>query len=86
MTHFTRATIALLLAGLIILSGGTEGRAAGAVKIAFVIGNAKYPDNEFVLNDAVTPGNAWPENSRLPSTIADQTSKNGESGRADRAN
>ena len=47
-----RATIALLLAGLIIQSGGAASRAAEAAKIALVIGNAKYPDNEFVLNDA----------------------------------
>src|SRR6266702_3370350 len=52
MSHFMRATIALLLAGLIILSGGAASRAADAAKIALVIGNAKYPDNEFVLNDA----------------------------------
>ncbi|KJC34372.1 hypothetical protein UB31_38945 [Bradyrhizobium sp. LTSP849] len=49
-----RAAIALLLAGLIILSGGVASRAADAAKIALVIGNAKYPDNEFVLNDAAS--------------------------------
>ncbi|HEX9209447.1 MAG TPA: caspase family protein [Bradyrhizobium sp.] len=47
-----RAIMALLLAGLIIVSGGTASRAADAAKIALVVGNAKYPDNEFVLNDA----------------------------------
>lgn len=46
-----RAAIMLLLAGLIALYGGTPSRAADAAKIALVIGNAKYPDNEFVLND-----------------------------------
>jgi tetratricopeptide (TPR) repeat protein len=52
MSHFMRAIAALLLAGLIIASGTETGRAADAAKIALVIGNAKYPDNEFVLNDA----------------------------------
>ena len=49
-----RAAVVLLLAGLIIVSGGGESRAADAAKIALVIGNAKYPDNEFVLNDAAS--------------------------------
>ncbi|MDA9508873.1 hypothetical protein XI09_30420 [Bradyrhizobium sp. CCBAU 11386] len=47
-----RTTIALLLAGLIAVCAGTASRAADAAKLALVIGNAKYPDNEFVLNDA----------------------------------
>lgn len=47
-----RATLALLLAALMIAGGSTAGGAADAAKIALVIGNAKYPDNEFVLNDA----------------------------------
>ena len=47
-----RTIIALLLAGLIIPSGGSASRAADGAKIALVIGNAKYPDNEFALNDA----------------------------------
>lgn len=46
-----RAAIMLLLAGLIALNGSTASRAADAAKIALVIGNAKYPDNEFVLDD-----------------------------------
>ncbi|WP_456622678.1 MULTISPECIES: caspase family protein [unclassified Bradyrhizobium] len=51
MSHFMRAAAVLLLAGLIVASGSTAGRAADAAKIALVIGNAKYPDNEFVLTD-----------------------------------
>ena len=47
-----RAAVVLLLAGLIVVSGGAASHAADATKIALVIGNAKYPDNEFVLNDA----------------------------------
>jgi hypothetical protein len=72
MTHFTRATIALLLAGLIILSGGTESRAAGAVKVALVIGNAKYPDNEFVLNDAVNDAQDVAEELKRDGFIVDR--------------
>ena len=49
-----RAAVVLLLAGLIIVGGGAESRAADAVKIALVIGNAKYPDNEVGLNDAAS--------------------------------
>jgi uncharacterized caspase-like protein len=72
MTYFTRATIALLLAGLIILSGGTEGRAASAVKIALVIGDAKYPDNEFVLNDAVNDAQDVAEELRRDGFVVDR--------------
>jgi tetratricopeptide (TPR) repeat protein len=52
MSHFMRATLVLLLAGLMTVGGGAASRAADAPRIALVIGNAKYPDNEFVLNDA----------------------------------
>lgn len=47
-----RAAVTLFLAGLIVASGMAASRAADAAKIALVIGNAKYPDNEFVLTDA----------------------------------
>lgn len=46
-----RAAMMLLLAGLIALGGSTASRAADAAKIALVIGNARYPDNESVLNE-----------------------------------
>jgi cytochrome c-type biogenesis protein CcmH/NrfG len=52
MSHFMRAAVTLFLAGLIVTSGMAASRAADAAKIALVIGNAKYPDNEFVLTDA----------------------------------
>jgi uncharacterized caspase-like protein len=51
MSHFMRAAFMLLLAGLVVLSGGAACHAADAAKIALVIGNAKYPDNEFVLSE-----------------------------------
>ena len=58
MSHFVRTTIALLLAGLIAVCGGTTSHAADAAKLALVIGNAKYPDNELVLNDAANDAQA----------------------------
>jgi tetratricopeptide (TPR) repeat protein len=58
MSHFMRTTIALLLAGLIAMCAGTTSRAADAAKLALVIGNAKYPDNELVLNDAANDAQA----------------------------
>ncbi|MBR0826217.1 caspase family protein [Bradyrhizobium manausense] len=47
-----RTAVALLLTGLIVILASAEGRAADPSRIALVIGNAKYPDNEFVLTDA----------------------------------
>ena len=51
MSLFTRTAMISLLAGLFALSSGPPSRAADAAKLALVIGNARYPDNEFVLND-----------------------------------
>ncbi|MBR0994690.1 caspase family protein [Bradyrhizobium japonicum] len=48
MSHFMRAATMLLLTGLLVLGAS---RAADAAKLALVIGNARYPDNEFVPND-----------------------------------
>jgi tetratricopeptide (TPR) repeat protein len=48
-----RVISALLLAGILTLPANAETRAAdGPGRFALVIGNAKYPDNEFVLKDA----------------------------------
>lgn len=46
-----RAAIMVVLAGLALLGGGAASRAADVAKLALVIGNARYPDNEFVLNE-----------------------------------
>ncbi|TQF41897.1 hypothetical protein UNPF46_06875 [Bradyrhizobium sp. UNPF46] len=46
-----RAAMILLLAGLLAVGASPASRAADAAKLALVIGNARYPDNEFVLND-----------------------------------
>jgi len=62
-----RTIIALLLAGLIATCAGTTSRAADAAKLALVIGNAKYPDNELVLNDAANDAQA----------VADELKRNG---------
>ena len=51
MSHFMRAAMTLLLAGLIALGSAAASHAADAAKIALVIGNAKYPDNESVLSE-----------------------------------
>jgi len=51
MNHFMRAAMMLLLAGLIALGSAAASHAADAAKIALVIGNARYPDNESVLTD-----------------------------------
>ncbi|MBR0986878.1 caspase family protein [Bradyrhizobium liaoningense] len=51
MSHFMRAAMILLLTGLLALGAGRASHAADAAKLALVIGNARYPDNEFVLND-----------------------------------
>ena len=67
MSHFVRTTIALLLGGLIAVCGGTTSHAADAAKLALVIGNAKYPDNELVLNDAANDAQA----------VADELKRNG---------
>ncbi|MHB0768747.1 caspase family protein [Bradyrhizobium sp. 5.13L] len=50
MSHFMRAALILLLAGLVVLSGGA-GHAADGAKIALVIGNARYPDNQALLSE-----------------------------------
>lgn len=46
-----RAAMTMLLAGLLALSAGSASRAADAAKLALVIGNARYPDNEAVLSE-----------------------------------
>jgi len=67
MNHFMRAAMMLLLAGLIALGSAAASHAADAAKIALVIGNAKYPDNELVLNDAANDAQA----------VADELKRNG---------
>lgn len=51
MSKLMRGTIMVVLAGLALLGGGAASRAADVAKLALVIGNARYPDNEFVLNE-----------------------------------
>ncbi|SFJ78182.1 caspase family protein [Bradyrhizobium sp. cf659] len=67
-----RTTIALLLAGLIAVCAGTTSRAADAAKLALVIGNAKYPDNEFVLNDAANDAQAVADELKRDGFVVDQ--------------
>lgn len=51
MSKLMRAAITVVLTGLALLGGGATSRAADAAKLALVIGNARYPDNELVLNE-----------------------------------
>lgn len=51
MSKLMRAAIMVVLSGLALLGGGATSRAADAAKLALVIGNARYPDNELVLNE-----------------------------------
>jgi tetratricopeptide (TPR) repeat protein len=53
VSHFMRFIVVLLLAGLVAIFGHHDAFAAGtSSKAALVIGNAKYPDNDTVMNDA----------------------------------
>lgn len=69
-----RAAFMLLLAGLVVLSGGTAGRAADAAKIALVIGNARYPDNEFVLSDVANDAQDVAEELKRAGFVVDSQS------------
>src|SRR6266481_1939341 len=49
---FMRIFFALLLSGVLAFLANSQALAAGrSAKVAIVIGNARYPDNEFVLSD-----------------------------------
>ena len=74
MSHFMRAAVVLLLAGLIVASGGAASHAADAAKLALVIGNAKYPDNEFVLSDAANDAQAVAEELKRDGFVVDRQS------------
>jgi len=69
-----RAAIVLLLAGLIGLGTSPASRAADAAKIALVIGNAKYPDNEFVLNDVANDAQDVAEELKRDGFVVDRQS------------
>lgn len=47
-----RILVALLLTALAAIFGDREAVAASSAKVALVIGNAKYPDNDTVMNEA----------------------------------
>jgi Caspase domain len=66
-----RTAVALLLTGLVFAFAGA-GRAADPAKIALVIGNAKYPDNEFVLNDAANDAGDVAEELKRDGFIVDK--------------
>ncbi|MCA1532137.1 caspase family protein [Bradyrhizobium sp. NBAIM03] len=74
MSHFMRAALMLLLAGLVVLSGGAACHAADAAKIALVIGNAKYPDNEFVLSEVANDAQDVAEELKRGGFVVDRQS------------
>jgi tetratricopeptide (TPR) repeat protein len=51
MSHFMRTIVVLLLTGLAAICGPHNALAATSPKVALVIGNAKYPDNDVVMNE-----------------------------------
>jgi len=51
MSHFMRTIVVLLLTGLAAICGPHSALAATSPKVALVIGNAKYPDNDVVMNE-----------------------------------
>jgi tetratricopeptide (TPR) repeat protein len=51
MSHFMRVIIVLLLTCLAAICGPRDTFAATSSKVALVIGNAKYPDNDTVMNE-----------------------------------
>ncbi|TWI09924.1 caspase family protein [Bradyrhizobium daqingense] len=69
-----RAAFLLLLAGLVMLSGTTTSRAADAAKIALVIGNARYPDNESVLSDVANDAQDVTEELKRAGFVVDSQS------------
>jgi len=66
-----RAAKMLLLAGLLVLGAS---RVADAAKLALVIGNARYPDNEFVLNDVANDTQEVTEELKRDGFVVDRQS------------
>ncbi len=54
-SHFMRLVVVLLLTGLVAIFANRDALAAGpSARVALVIGNAKYPDNDVaVMNDVI---------------------------------
>src|SRR5581483_3058455 len=51
MSHLMRVFIVLMLICLAAICGPREGVAATSSRVALVIGNAEYPDNDTVMNE-----------------------------------
>lgn len=69
-----RTATILLLAGLLVLSAGPASRAADAAKLALVIGNARYPDNELVLNEVANDAQDVTEELKRDGFVVDRQS------------
>lgn len=68
-----RAALMLLLAGLVVLNGGASHAADGA-KIALVIGNARYPDNQAVLSEVANDAQDVAEELKRDGFVVDSQS------------
>ncbi|MCK1736573.1 caspase family protein [Bradyrhizobium sp. 138] len=69
-----RAAMMVLLAGLVVLGGGGASHAADGAKLALVIGNAKYPDNEFVLSEVANDAQDVAEELKRDGFVIDRQS------------
>ncbi|RTE95266.1 hypothetical protein D6B98_04590 [Bradyrhizobium sp. LVM 105] len=69
-----RAAMMVLLTALLVLSSGPASRAADVAKIALVIGNARYPDNEFVLSDVANDAQDVAEELKRDGFVVDRQS------------
>ncbi|MGL9620869.1 caspase family protein [Bradyrhizobium sp. U531] len=74
MSHFMRTAMMLLLAGLLAVGASPVSRAADAAKLALVIGNAKYPDNEFVLSEVANDAQDVTEELKRDGFVVDRQS------------
>lgn len=74
MNHFMRAAMMVLLAGLVVLGGGAVSHAADGAKLALVIGNAKYPDNEVVLSEVANDAQDVAEELKRDGFVVDRQS------------
>lgn len=69
-----RTATIVLLAGLLVLSAGPASRAADGAKLALVIGNSRYPDNEFVLNEVANDAQDVAEELKRDGFVVDRQS------------
>ncbi len=69
-----RVVMMFLVAGLLAVGASPASHAADAAKLALVIGNARYPDNEFVLNDVANDAQDVAEELKRDGFVVDRQS------------